>query len=61
MKLFSKKLRKGEIDRRRVIIPRFIRPVFPPSGIEFDLFDGEIKHIAKMDNKSHLQISSWFQ
>jgi antitoxin component of MazEF toxin-antitoxin module len=61
MKLFTKKLRKGEIDRKGVIIPRVMRPVFPSPGIEFDLFDGEIKHVAKMDNKSHLQIPSWFQ
>jgi antitoxin component of MazEF toxin-antitoxin module len=61
MKLFTKKLRKGEIDRRVVNIPRFIRPVFPPVGIEFNLCDGETKHIAKLDNKSHLQIPSWFQ
>jgi hypothetical protein len=61
MELLSKKLGKGEINWKGIVIPRNKTNLFPAPGIEFDLQEGRTTFKAKMDNHSRLRLSKWFR
>jgi hypothetical protein len=61
MKTLTKKLGKGEIKWRGVVIPRAKTNLFPPKGVEFELVDGKSKHRVKMDAQSRLRMPGWFR
>ena len=61
MKVLTKKLGKGEINWKGVVIPRSKKALFPPPGIEFDLREGKATYKGKMDNQSRLRSTDWFR
>ena len=61
MKILTKKLGKGEIKWRGVVIPRAKTTLFPTKGVEFDLIDDRTRHRVKMDAQSRLRMASWFR
>ena len=61
MEILSKKLGKGEVKWRGVVIPRAKKNLFPPPGVEFDLAEGKTIHKAKMDNQYRIRLASWFR
>ena len=61
MKILTKKLGKGEINWKGVVIPRSKKELFPVPGVEFDLLDGKSVYKAKMDVQSRLRAPDWFK
>lgn len=61
MKILTKKLGKGEINWKGVVIPRSKKALFPAPGVEFDLLEGKITYKGKMDNQSRLRLAEWFR
>ena len=61
MKILTKKLGKGEINWKGVVIPRSKKSLFPPPGVEFDLLEGKTIFKGKMDNQSRLRLAVWFR
>lgn len=60
MKILTKKLGKGEINWRGVVIPRSKTALFPSPAVEFDLWEGKTPYKAKMDRYSRLRMPTWF-
>lgn len=61
MKILTKKLGKGEINWKGVVIPRSKISLFPAPGIEFYLQEGKTIYRGKMDNQSRLRLAEWFR
>jgi len=61
MKILTKKLGKGEINWKGVVIPRSKKALFPAPGVEFDLLEGKTTYKGKMDSQSRLRLSEWFR
>lgn len=61
MKILTKKLGKGEINWKGLVIPRSKNALFPAPGIEFDLLDSKTAYKAKMDVQSRLRVPDWFK
>jgi hypothetical protein len=61
MKILTKKLGKGEINWKGVVIPRSKKNLFPASGVEFDLLEGKTTYKGKMDSQSRLRLAEWFR
>ncbi len=61
MKILTKKLGKGEINWKGVVIPRSKKALFPAVGVEFDLLEGKTIYKGRMDNQSRLRLSEWFR
>jgi len=61
MKILTKKLGKGEINWKGVVIPRSKKELFPAPGVEFDLLEGKNTYKGKMDNQSRLRLADWFR
>jgi len=61
MKSLTKKLGKGEINWKGVVIPRSKKALFPAAGVEFDLLEGKTTYRGRMDNQSRLRLAEWFR
>ena len=61
MKILTKKLGKGEINWKGVVIPRSKKALFPAVGVEFDLLEGKTIYKGRMDNQSRLRLAEWFR
>lgn len=61
MKILTKKLGKGEINWKGVVIPRSKKSLFPAPGVEFDLLEGKTTFKGRMDNQSRLRLAEWFR
>lgn len=61
MKFLTKKLGKGEINWKGVVIPRSKKALFPATGVEFDLLEGKTIYKGRMDNQSRLRLAEWFR
>ena len=61
MKILTKKLGKGEINWKGVVIPRSKKALFPAAGVEFDLLEGKTIYRGRMDNQSRLRLAEWFR
>jgi len=61
MKILTKKLGKGEINWKGVVIPRSKKALFPAVGVEFDLLEGKTIYRGRMDNQSRLRLAEWFR
>ena len=61
MKILTKKLGKGEIKWRGVVIPRSKTTLFPAPGVEFDLLEAKMAYRVKMDKQSRLRMARWFK
>ena len=61
MKILTKKLGKGEINWKGVVIPRSKKALFPATGVEFDLLEGKTIYKGRMDNQSRLRLAEWFR
>ena len=61
MKILTKKLGKGEINWKGVVIPRSKKTLFPAPGVEFDLLEGKTTFKGKMDIQSRLRLAEWFR
>ena len=61
MKILTKKLGKGEINWKGVVIPRRKKGLFPAPGVEFDLLEGKTTFRGRMDDQSRLRLAEWFR
>jgi len=61
MKILTKKLGKGEINWKGVVIPRSKKALFPAVGVEFYLLEGKTIYKGRMDNQSRLRLAEWFR
>ncbi len=61
MEILCKKLGKGEVDWKGVVIPRHKKALFPSPGVQFDLSDGTATYKVKVDNQFRIRLAQWFR
>lgn len=61
MEILSKRLGKGEVKWKGVVIPRKLKHLFPSPGLEFDLLEGKTAYKAKVDNQFRIRLAPWFR